>query len=290
MSIKYTAELWREIFLNLLPDSNTEQVYFLLRVSALFIRTASCKRDDFLGEKPSPVVCKLVCFPFAACLPWSASVMESRVKQLELHLGPLWSCCDLQAPVRARLGGCRGGTGWCWASPWAALGQPLQTAAPAQGSSPWACSMGLGDSSREIPSADHSGCCGGTSGCSVPLPAVGPVVAACQRGAAFKSAADIPEEGQRLRLYPQEGLEMWQQEALTPLAVAAARVLCTRARVDPPPGALTGSALFYLLLTCLANNGCGALAFLFLITVVSSVNILEPTLMLERLTLFFFFL
>lgn len=134
---------------------------------------------------------------------------------------------------------------------------------------PWAW---VTSSPGEIPGADHSGCCGGTSGFSVALPAVGPVVAACQWGAAFKSAADIPEECQGLRLHPEEGLQH-------PSAL----------RADPPPGALTGSAVFYLLLTCLANNAVELWFLKFLITVVSSVNILEPTLMLERLTLFFFF-
>lgn len=107
----------------------------------------------FLVRSRLPVVCKLVCFPFAACLPWSASAMESIVKQLELHLGPFWSCCNLQAPAGAQLGGHRGGTGWatkqlCWVTPWAAVGQagqPPHTAAPAQGSRPGPPSMGLGD-------------------------------------------------------------------------------------------------------------------------------------------------
>lgn len=135
MPIKRTAELWKEISLNLSPDCSTEHIYFLLRVSALFIRTASCKRNDFPGEKPSlPVVCKLVCFPFAACLPWCASVMESIVKQLELHLGPFWSCCKLQAPVRAEVGGCRWGTGW--ATKQQVLSHPMGSCGGRQGSHP----------------------------------------------------------------------------------------------------------------------------------------------------------
>lgn len=101
-----------------------------------------------------PIVGKLVCFPFAACLPWSANVMESTVKQLELHLGPSWNCCNLQAPVRTEIGGCRwGAAGWATkqlvlSPPWAALGAG-RAATPEQllcrGAVHGACSVCLGE-------------------------------------------------------------------------------------------------------------------------------------------------
>lgn len=106
--------------------------------------------------------------------------------------------------------------------------------------------------------------------------------------AAFESASDIPEECQMLRLHREEGFETWQQEALQhPAPHGNHQGVCTRARAGPPQGALKASAVFHLCFTCLVNSGCGALAFLFLITVVSSVNILDSRLVLERLALFF---
>lgn len=234
MPIKRTAELWKEISLNLSPDCSTEHIYFLLRVSALFIRTASCKRNDFPGEKPSlPVVCKLVCFPFAACLPWCASVMESIVKQLELHLGPFWSCCKLQAPVRAEVGGCREElvgppSSRCWVTLWAAVGAG-RAATPRCSSSTWEWSLGhvqrawVTSSSGEIPSAGQNGRCDGTLGCFRTLPAVGACSGSLPTGKLLSKVHLLFLK--MLRLHPEEGFETWQQEALQhPLPVATARV------------------------------------------------------------------
>lgn len=138
----------------------------------------------FLVRSPLPVVCKPVCFPFAACLPWRANVTESIVKQLELHLGPFWSCCKLQAPVRAEAGGCRRGTGW--ATEQQVLSHPMGSAGGRRGSHPRCSSStrqrSLGhvqcawvtSSSGGIPSAHQNGRRDGTFGCFIALPAAGP--------------------------------------------------------------------------------------------------------------------
>lgn len=110
-----------------------------------------------------------------------------------------------------------------------------------------------------MPGAGHSGYCGGTSGCSsVALPAVGPAVGSCLWGAAFQSAADIPEECQAKATSRARTGDVAAGSTATP------QCPCTRARADPPPGALTGSAVFYLLLTCLANNAVELWSFGFL--------------------------
>lgn len=162
----------------------------------------------FLVRCCLPVVCKLVCFPFAACFPWSANVLESITKQLELHLGPFWSC-NLQW-----------GTGWATKqlvlSP--AVGSSSgrhPRAAPAQGSSPW----GMVSVPGWAPPLGKCQCWSqwmlwwkpglfGNSACSWAVwwqPA---------NRAAFKSASDIPEEHQMLRLHPEGRFETWQQEAV----------------------------------------------------------------------------
>lgn len=234
----------------------------------------------FLVRSPLTVVCKLVCFPFAACLPWSASVRESMVEQLELHLGPFWSCCTLEAPARAQAGDSRG---------WVSLGQPPHTAAPAQGSRPWGLVSVPGDLFWEIPVVSRMGA-GLEPQAVSELPALGPCGGSLPEGSCFQKCIWYSWRVSDAKATPRGRIWDMATEALQhPSPHGNCQGVFRGARADPPRGALKVTAVFYLLLTCLANNGYGALAF-YLITMVSNVTILESTLMLGRLALFFLFL
>lgn len=223
----------------------------------------------FLVRSHLPVVC----FPFAACLPWSASVTDSIPKLLELHLGPLWSCCSLQAPVRAEVGaageGLAGPPRAGAESPRAALGQagqPPHPAAPPRGAALGARSGWLGDlllwgNSQcwshgmlcwNLRLLYNSACCWTVQWQNASrelLSKVHLIFLKSVRCSGYIQRKDL-RHGNRTH-------------CSTSLPVATTRVPCTRARADPPKGALTASPVFYLLLICLANNGCGALVFYF---------------------------
>lgn len=110
--------------------------------------------------------------------------------------------------MRAGVGGSRGGTGWATKQQ---VLIHLRAATPqsssSEGSSPWSMVSVPGDLLWGNSDGEQSGCCDGTSDCSVTLPAVGLSSGSLPMGSCFKSASDIPEECQMLRLHPEEGFE-----------------------------------------------------------------------------------
>lgn len=163
MPIKCTAELWREISLSLLPDCSTEQIYFLLRVSALFIRTASCKRDDFPGEMLSPCCLRACLLSICCVLSLKCQCPGKHHKAAGIALGAI---LKLSSSVRDWSGHqAAGAESRCGQL----FGQAPQGEQPlGHGQCAWVSS-----SSGEMPSAGPSGCCGGSLGCLVTLPALG---------------------------------------------------------------------------------------------------------------------
>lgn len=108
----------------------------------------------------------------------------------------------------------------------------------------------------------------------------------CQQGTALRRASDIPEECQALRLHPEEGFETWQQEALQHLTACKCLV---KGQGRPTSRCSDNECSFPPAPHLPGQQWLCSFGFLILIPVVSTVHILKPTLMLERLTLFFLF-